>query len=147
MVYQGGESSDNTIAEGDPFTLICKVNFMSEVINGTWHPELILYDHNNRELSLRENKTVTQNLVRIDVVINATIDMKRFRCHVLYSDPPPGAVKSNTSSHFYASNPPSYTSDSYIPVTVQCEIIILFTITSRPNFVFVSGSYIAVSQD
>ena len=119
MTYHGEESKDNTVAEGDPFTLICTVNFISEVVNGTWHPELTLYDHNNIELLLGDNETVTENLVKTEVVINAT--MKSFRCNVWYTDPPPGAVKSNTSSHFYASNPPSYTSDSYIPVTVECK--------------------------
>ena len=121
MTYYAEEIKDNTVAEGDPFTLICKVNFISEVVNGTWHPKLTLYDHNNTELN--DNKTVTEDVVRIEVVMNATISMdkKRFRCHVRYTDPPPGAVKSNTSSHFYASNPPSYTSDSYIPVTVECK--------------------------
>ena len=121
--YQGSEKSDVTVAEGDPFTLICKVGFRSNMDSGTWPPTLTWYDYNNQMVT--SNDRTAGFIAQRDATINqATLDMhgQQYQCHTSFGSPPAGAITPNTSNHVYSSDPPIYTADKLsTTVTVHCE--------------------------
>ena len=120
--YQRSVKSDVTVAEGDSFTLICKVGFRSNMASGTWPPALTWYDYNNQIIT--SNDRTAGFIAQRDATINqATLDMhgKQYRCHTSFGRPPAGAIAANTSSHVYSSDPPIYRSDNTTTVTVHCE--------------------------
>ena len=73
--YQGSEKSDVTVAEGDPFTLICKVGFRSNMEpSTTWPPTLTWYYYNNQVIA--SNERTAGFIAQRDATINqATLDM------------------------------------------------------------------------
>ena len=120
--YQGSEKSDVTVAEGDPFTLICKVGFRSNMASGTWPPTLTWYDYNNQVIT--SNDRTAGFIAQRNATINqATLDMhgQQYQCHTSFENPPAGAITPNTSTHVYSSDPPIYTADNTTTVTVHCE--------------------------
>ena len=122
--YQGSERSDVTVAEGDSFTLICKVGFRSNMESSTtWPPTLTWYDYNNQVIT--SNDRTAGFTAQRDATINqATLNMhgQQYRCHTSFRSPPSGAIATNTSDHVYFSDPPKYTADKLSTiVTVHCE--------------------------
>ena len=121
--YDGSVKSDVTVAEGDPFTLICKVGFRSNMESSTtWPPTLTWYDYKNQVIS--SNDRTAGFIAQRDATINqATLDMhgQQYRCQTLFGNPPAGAIAANTSSHVYSSDPPAYTDNNATVVTVHCE--------------------------
>ena len=121
--YQGSVKSDVTVAEGDPFTLICKVGFRSNMESSTtWPPTLTWYDYNNQVIT--SNDRTAGFIAQRDATLNqATLDMhgRQYRCHTSFKSPPAGALPANVSSHVYSSDPPIYTADKTSLVTVHCK--------------------------
>ena len=130
VLYRGTETNTNIrIAEGDAFTLICRVGYRSKMETGTWPPVLRWFDvQSNQELSSGP-VSAPANTVRRDALITATKAMhgKRFRCHTSYNEPDPlNSVGSNTSTHIYSTIPPVYVENKDILINVDCKFIILF---------------------
>ena len=122
--YQGSEKFDVTVAEGDPFTLICKVGFRSNMEpSTTWPPTLTWYDYNNQVIT--SNDRSAGNIAQRNAIIDqATLDMhgQQYRCHTSFGSPPAGAIAPNvTNIHVYSSDPPIFTADNTTTVTVHCE--------------------------
>ena len=123
VVYHGSEKSDVTVAEGDSFTLICKVGFRSNMASGTWPPTLIWYDYNHQDIS-SSNESASDFLVQRNAsMIEATSDMdgRHFRCQMSFGDAPVGTLKSNTTTHSYSAHSPIYTVNVTQPLNLHCE--------------------------
>ena len=111
------------VAEGDEFTLICRVTYRSNVNSlAVWSPMLTWYDHNDRVKGSTPGPAIT-NQVQRDATVTAAVDMheKRFRCQKSYGNPPSGAIKDDSDVHKYSREPPSFTDDNYITVSVDCK--------------------------
>ena len=121
MFYQSTEKNSNIrIAEGDPFTLRCRVGYSSNLVSGRWAPELRWYNHNNDLIS---SSTVNEgsHLVRRDTIpVTAAEAMhgKNFRCHTAF-EATQGNVGDNSTNHLYSSTPPTYTEDKTVMISVD----------------------------
>ena len=114
-----------TVAEGDQFTLICRVRYRSNVNSpAVWSPTLTWYDYNN---AVQTSTTTITNRLQSDVTLTAAVDMhdKRFRCQTSYDNPPSGAIKDDSAVHKYSRDHPTFTDHNYITVTVDCKLDIL----------------------
>ena len=133
--YQGSVKSDVTVAEGDPFTLICKVGFRSNMASGTWPPTLAWYDYNNQVIT--SNDRTAGFIAQRDATINqATLDMhgRQYRCHTSFRSPPAGAIATNISVHVYSSDPPIYLANNNTSVvTVHCEYACFIRFNAKIN--------------
>ena len=136
--YQGSEKSDVTVAEGDPFTLICKVGFRSNMDSGTWPPTLTWHDNNNQDISESNDRTAGFIAQRNAIINQATLDMhgRQYRCCTSFGSPPAGAIAPNvTNTHIYSSDPPTYRADKTTTVTVHCEYYCMTDVDSgHDNF-------------
>ena len=134
--YQRSVKSDVTVAEGDEFTLICKVGFRSNMDSGTWPPTLTWYDYNNQVMT--SNDRTAGFIAQRDATINqATLDMhgQQYRCHTSFGSPPSGAIAANSSSQVYSSDSPTYRANNTTTVTVHCEYYCMIDIDSgHDNF-------------
>ena len=121
MFYQSTEKNNNIrIAEGDPFTLRCRVGYSSNLKSGRWAPELRWYNHNN-DLISSSNVNEGSHLVRRDTnPVTATEAMhgQNFRCHTSYGAAQ-GNVGDNSTNHVYSSTPPAYTEDQTVMISVD----------------------------
>ena len=146
--YQGSEKFDVTVAEGDPFILICKVRFRSNMEpSTTWPPILTWYDYNDQVVT--SNDRTAGNIAQRDATINqATLTMhgQQYRCHTSFGSPPSGAIAANSSSQVYSSDPPTYRADNTTTVTVHCEYYCMIDIDSGhdnfQNFVILISKYL-----
>ena len=117
------------VAEGDPYTLICKVGFRSNMESSTTlPPTLTWYDYNNQVIT--SNDRTAGFIAQRDATINqATLDMhgQQYRCHTSFGSPPSGAIADNiTGQHVYSPHPPTFTTDKSLIVTVHCEFVLFY---------------------
>ena len=124
VFYQSTEKNSNIrIAEGESFTLRCRVGYHSNIESGRWAPTLRWYNHNNDLIS---SSTVNEgsHLVRRDTnPVTATEAMhgKNFRCYTVYGAAQ-GNVGTNTTNHVYSTTPPTYTEDQTVMISVDRKL-------------------------
>ena len=96
VFYQSVEKNNNIrIAEGDSFTLRCRVGYSSNLPSGRWAPTLRWYNHNN-DIIFSYTFYDGSNIVRQDTTVRATEEMhgQSFRCHTSY-----GAEQGNVGTN------------------------------------------------
>ena len=124
IVYLSEEKNINiNIAEGDSFTLRCRVGYSSNLPSGRWAPTLKWYNHNNELIS---SSTVNEGsyLVRQDsnpVTATEAMHGKNFRCYTAYGAAQ-GIVGIETQNHKFSTTPPTYTENQTIMISVDRKL-------------------------
>ena len=121
VFYQSAEKNNNIrIAEGDSFTLRCRVGYSSNLPSGRWAPTLRWYNHNN-DIIFSSTFYDGSNIVRQDsnpVTATEAMHGQNFMCHTSYGAAQ-GNVGDNSTNHVYSTSPPTYTEDETIMINVD----------------------------